>query len=318
MSLSTYSEINAYYLDSEFGPRGVTVTHQSAGPTRTGCRGTWETNAKLDGEKGSTSLVEVQTLQSDDNLPNDTERIHPAVTRAVKRLRTVDNWPETDNWPMIERGLLCLARANTRSAASHISYIAMEYYPNGNLRDWLSNSPPQGESWAREVVKQVLSVLSELAVAGLAHRNIKPSNILIASVLPIRIKLGDFHNAKWAYEDNGLQTQVGTLPYVAPEMRRRTSADDPYTAKVDMWALGIILYEILAGAHPFCEPGRHRFSDRVYERNETKLVIAMAPAVASAHAVQFVKALLERNPVGRPSPAQALAAPWFVQLVGQI
>lgn len=119
MTLSTSPEINAYYLDSEFGPRGVTVTHQSPGPTGTGCRGTWETHARLDGEKGSTSLVEVQTLQSDDYLPNDTERIHPAVMRAVKRLRTVDTWPEIDHWPMIERGLLCLARANVSNTLSN-------------------------------------------------------------------------------------------------------------------------------------------------------------------------------------------------------
>lgn len=141
-------------------------------------------------------------------------------------------------------------------------------------------------------------------------------NILIASVLPIRIKLGDFYNAKWAEENHGLQTQVGTLPYVAPEMRRRTGTDDPYTAKVDMWALGIILHEILTGAHPFHEQGRHRFSDRVYELfvlGETRL--HLAPDMASPHAVEFVGALLQKDPVGRPSPTQALAEPWFVQPV---
>lgn len=115
MSLSTSPEINAYFLDSEFGPRSVTVKHLSAGPTGTGCRGTWETDARLDGEKGSTSYVEVQHLVPDAAAGKPTDsigRIHAPVMRAVKRLRTRDTWPEIDHWPMIERGLLCLARAN--------------------------------------------------------------------------------------------------------------------------------------------------------------------------------------------------------------
>lgn len=114
MSLSTTPEINAYFLDSEFGPRSVTVTHLSAGATGTGCRGTWETDAKLEGEKGSTSYVEVQHLLPEPpavKTPVADERT-PAVMRAVKRLRTKVTWPEIDHWPMIERGLLCLARAN--------------------------------------------------------------------------------------------------------------------------------------------------------------------------------------------------------------
>lgn len=121
MSLSIHPEVNAYYLDSEFAPRGMTVAHYSAGPTGTGCRGTWETHTELEGEKGSTSYVELQHLLPDastSHRPKVIERIRAPVTRAVKQLRTKDSWPQRDNWPMIERGLLCLARANV----SHSSY----------------------------------------------------------------------------------------------------------------------------------------------------------------------------------------------------
>lgn len=51
----------------------------------------------------------------------------------------------------------------------------MEYCAYGNLRDWIAASPLQGEAWAREVARQILSVLAELATVQLAHRNIKPS-----------------------------------------------------------------------------------------------------------------------------------------------
>lgn len=124
MSLSTSPEINAYYLDSQFGPSGLTVTHQSAGSTGTGCRGTWQTDIKLNGERGSTSHVELQTLLPDTldyDLQKGVQKPFAPVTRAVKRLRTRDAWPEVDHWPMIERGLLCLARANVSISRDNIN-----------------------------------------------------------------------------------------------------------------------------------------------------------------------------------------------------
>lgn len=51
----------------------------------------------------------------------------------------------------------------------------MEYCVIGNLRDWIHKYPFPGETWAREVTKQILSVLVELNFSQLAHRNIKPS-----------------------------------------------------------------------------------------------------------------------------------------------
>lgn len=54
-------------------------------------------------------------------------------------------------------------------------YIAMEYYEQGNLRDFVLQYPIQAESWAREVIRQILSVLAELTASQLAHRNITPS-----------------------------------------------------------------------------------------------------------------------------------------------
>lgn len=102
-------------------------------------------------------------------------------------------------------------------------------------------------------------------------------------------------------------------------MRRRSANDDPYTAGVDMWALGIILHEILTGAHPFCRPGGHRFSNNVYDDFlEGTAPVAVDPSIASPNAVEFVKSLLERDPAKRPSPVQALTAPWFVQQAGQM
>lgn len=122
MSHSESPEVNAYFLDSEFSSHAV--THHSIGPTGAGCRGTWKTCDKFEGEKGSTSIVEVQYLvpekASDQKPMKGVEQpLPPKILRAVKRLRTKESWPaELDHWPMIERGVLCLARANVSIVCS--------------------------------------------------------------------------------------------------------------------------------------------------------------------------------------------------------
>lgn len=55
------------------------------------------------------------------------------------------------------------------------TYVVMEYYQHGILKNFVLNSPFQTEIWARDVIRQILEVMSELAVAKLAHRNIIPS-----------------------------------------------------------------------------------------------------------------------------------------------
>lgn len=217
-------------------------------------------------------------------------------------------------------------------------YIAMEYYQHGNLRDFVLNSPIQSESWARDVIRQILGVLVELTASQLTHRNITPSvslsavpktqlltshqNILIATTLPIRVKLGDFHNAKFLFEEDGLRTQVGTLPYIAPEMRGLLNHDHKlshsYDTKVDMWALGIILHEMLTKMHPFREPGRSRFSEGQYQRflrQDQPVSLNALQGKASVHAMSFVACMLARDPNLRPTPAGALCVPWFMQPV---
>lgn len=142
---------------------------------------------------------------------------------------------------------------------------------------------------------------------------------MIASLLPIRVKVGDFHNAKWMVEGKGLGTQVGVLPYVAPEMRGVLDPDNTlvnrYNTKVDIWSLGIILHQILTKMHPFRETGRSGFSDRQYDRfmaSSDPVSMSALSGSVSAHGISFVACMLARNPDLRPTPAQALNAPWFM------
>lgn len=132
--------------------------------------------------------------------------------------------------------------------------------------------------------------------------------------MPIRIKVADFHNAKWMNEGTGLGTQVGTLAYVAPEMRGNLDQDHKvfrrYDTKIDVWSLGVMLHEILTKKHPFREPGRSRFSELRYQmflqNNGRPVSLDVLDGRVSPYGKSFVACMLARNAAFRLTPAEAL------------
>jgi hypothetical protein len=130
---------------------------------------------------------------------------------------------------------------------SHI-YIAYEYVPGRTLRQALA----AGELSDREVVEAAAQVLDALAHAhakGIIHRDVKPSNVLLGESDGIDVRLLDFGLAQMDEFDT--LTHVGdvpgTLTYVPPERLAGRTA----TSAADVWAVGVMLWEALAGKHPF-------------------------------------------------------------------
>jgi calcium/calmodulin-dependent protein kinase I len=105
------------------------------------------------------------------------------------------------------------------------------------------------EKECAQLIHQVLQSLEYLHSQGIAHRDLKPENLLIASngQDSLDIKLSDFGLSKIFNENSVLKTQCGTPAYVAPEILRKGR----YTAKVDLWALGVIAFILLSGYPPF-------------------------------------------------------------------
>lgn len=96
---------------------------------------------------------------------------------------------------------------------------------------------------------QILEVLDFLHSKGYAHRDIKPENVLYDSQNG-KIKLIDFDTCKSKKETENsfaMWTKTGTLNYEAPEIFLNTT----YSEKVDIWAVGILAYELLTGKLPF-------------------------------------------------------------------
>jgi Protein kinase domain len=131
--------------------------------------------------------------------------------------------------------------------ASHI-YIAYEYVPGRTLRHALS-AGELSDSEAVEAAAQVLDALAHAHSKGIVHRDVKPSNILLGESSGIDVRLLDFGLAQM--EEFDTLTQVGdvpgTLTYVSPERLHGEQA----TPAADIWAVGVMLWEALAGKHPF-------------------------------------------------------------------
>lgn len=94
----------------------------------------------------------------------------------------------------------------------------MEYVPCGELSTYLNECGEISEDMVRSIARQILHALRYLHKRNITHRDIKPDNILIASLDPLTVKLSDFGLSKVVREETFLKTFCGTLLYCAPEV----------------------------------------------------------------------------------------------------
>ena len=123
-------------------------------------------------------------------------------------------------------------------------YLAMEYAQNGNLYNLIQEKKGLDEKEAFRYFIQVVSAIHFLHINGYAHRDIKPENILLDK--NGQVKLCDFG---WCVNVSKGEriTFCGTYEYMAPEMIN----DEVYDMGIDIWSLGVLLYEMIHGYSPF-------------------------------------------------------------------
>ena len=127
-------------------------------------------------------------------------------------------------------------------------YIAYEYVPGRTFREAMRSGELDDAS-AIEAAIQILDALAHAHGRGIVHRDVKPSNVLLAEGPNVSVRVLDFGLAQ-IQEAETLTAQgdvPGTLAYIAPE--RLAGAET--TEAADVWAVGVMLWEALAGRHPF-------------------------------------------------------------------
>jgi predicted ATPase len=128
------------------------------------------------------------------------------------------------------------------------NFLVMEYVGGGSLRDRLRESPQMGVTDALQLMLDLSDALTRAHRLGIIHRDLKPDNVLIADDGTPR--LTDFGIALFSDEDVALTVAgsvLGTYAYLSPEAALGKALDE----RTDIWAFGVMLFEMLAGQRPF-------------------------------------------------------------------
>ena len=132
-----------------------------------------------------------------------------------------------------------------------VVFLAMEYVPGHTLRDVIRKESPMTPARALSLLEPVVSALAAAHRAGLIHRDVKPENVLIGDEAHGgRVKVADFGLAKAVSADTQHTATggvlIGTVSYLAPEL----VVDGRSDARADVYAAGVVLYELLTGDKP--------------------------------------------------------------------
>ncbi|MBL8324338.1 MAG: serine/threonine protein kinase [Rubrivivax sp.] len=184
-----------------------------------------------------------------------------------------------------------------------LAFVAMEYMASGDLAQWCARpGGPPPVPWALEVTRRVASALAHAHDRfGIVHRDVKPANILLEAGRRA-VKLADFGLARLADQQRS-RTGVfaGTPTYMSPEQM----ADGTGDARSDLYSLGAVLFELLAGRPPH-EAGNLGALLREVCCTPAPDLGALRPDLPAA-LTALVARLLDKQPRNRPSRAQTLA-----------
>jgi len=183
-------------------------------------------------------------------------------------------------------------------------FIVMELVEGNTLREYLHEQGSLSIDQAISVISPVLSALSAAHKLGIVHRDIKPENILISK--DGRVKIADFGLARGALLGTTMTVEssviLGSVSYLSPEQVQRGIAD----ARSDVYAVGIVLFEILTGEKPY--KGEDPIQIAFKHVNEK----VPAPSTLKPSIPPEIDALVQRatasNPDQRPKDATELLA----------
>ncbi|CAN0001028.1 unnamed protein product, partial [Ectocarpus sp. 6 AP-2014] len=127
-------------------------------------------------------------------------------------------------------------------------YLVLEYCAGGDLRALIRKEGKLAETSARHFMRHLGSGLHFLWSKNLVHRDLKPQNLLLSGPgLDATLKIADFGFARHLAQASMAETICGSPLYMAPEILQ----GHKYGAKADLWSVGAILFEMLAGKPPF-------------------------------------------------------------------
>lgn len=195
-------------------------------------------------------------------------------------------------------------------------HLVMELCEGGALLERVE-STAYSERYIAKLVRSILRFISQCHAKGIIYRDVKPDNFLfLTKEENSPLKATDFGlSIRHLPEEPKLTSRSGTPAYMAPELVMQC-----YDEKADIWSVGMLAYQLLTGKFPFWEDVRNESLMDVWKAILAREVVWSAPELQalSRDAVDFLERLLQRNPIMRPSAAEALAHPWLKDDVGNV
>ncbi|KAM0927660.1 hypothetical protein ACQ4PT_002738 [Festuca glaucescens] len=188
---------------------------------------------------------------------------------------------------------------------AHAVHLVIDLCDGGDLFSLISARGRLPEHEAAGIAAQLASALVACHRRGVAHRDVKPDNLLFDAATGA-LKLGDFGSAEWFGDGRAMSGLVGTPYYVAPEV----VAGREYGEKVDVWSAGVVLYLMLSGTVPFYGATAPEIFEAVLRG--TLCFPTRAFANVSPEAKDLVRRMLCRDVSRRFSAEQVLRHPWIV------
>ena len=203
----------------------------------------------------------------------------------------------------------------------HVHYV-MELIEGGDLFDYIINSPSMRleEKESLYLFMQMVQAVQYMHLEGFMHRDIKPENFLVYYDIndnnKLKLKLTDFGFACSFNVNEKKKDKVGSINYVAPEMLDDITEDAPYDFKIDIWALGVCLYNMVSGKQPFTDDDIEELAKKI--RN--KPVSFNQPVFNSINynVKEFIASILEKDPNKRPCASDIRVDQWLNNYLGSL
>ncbi|CAD8138718.1 unnamed protein product [Paramecium pentaurelia] len=247
---------------------------------------------------------------------------NPSMLYAVKIIKTIDEEHlEIVRQTFINSTIIkspYIAKCYKLYIDINVIYMLMEYVPYQNLQTILQVQIKLKEQDVQKIANALLKSVRCLHSCGICHRDIKPDNIMI-DTNDFSVKLIDFgvsrrfvtyNNSTFRYIRKSMLTITGNLNYRAPEIMFSQSYG--YNQQIDLWAIGVTLYQSLTGSLPFISDNTADIIAQLSNSNSLQQAFQQESFLKlSSSCRDLIKRLLMWNPLKRLTASEALKHIWI-------
>nr|XP_022328897.1 serine/threonine-protein kinase ULK3-like isoform X1 [Crassostrea virginica] len=171
-------------------------------------------------------------------------------------------------------------------------YLIMEYCSGGDLSNFIRSKRTIPENILKRFLQQIAKAMKYLYDFNIAHMDLKPQNILLTSEYNPTLKIADFGFSKHLFQGDELHLMRGSPLYMAPEIICKGT----YDSRVDLWSIGVIIYECLFGRAPFASRTFKELENKIWDSKPVEIPYGVN---ISDNCRDLILRLLKRDPKER-------------------